>query len=186
MNQCVFRVDATPSFCNHWPEIAIEINGTVQWQGFVTQPTTLSVEFDLFPVNHAYVRYLNKRTGPTEWDTQIDTHGNIVQDQSCQLNNFMIARSRCDFLTSDLEYHHLDGTVNSTPWGFMSQKGHFHVQFPQDVYLWIVKNRMGHLSTSKEKSSSLDYWNDYLGNPNDPVTDKLLSEIDELLKKLTQ
>jgi hypothetical protein len=40
------------------------------------------------------------------------------------------------------------------------------------------------ITQTQKRSSSLDYWNNYLGNPNDPKTRVLLAEITELLDKV--
>jgi len=179
-----FQVDMIPSFCNAWPEIEIEINGQVLWHNFVDCVQTVSLEFDLAPTNHVYVRYLNKRNGPEIYDTVIDEAGNIVQDQKCELDNFIIGQCRCDFLKHDLEYHCIDGTVQTNAWGFLSYQGSYHIQFPDNVYDWVIDRRKKYLLTPKKQTSSLDYWTNYLGDASDPHTQELLDEIASILEKI--
>jgi hypothetical protein len=181
MNTYTFQIELIPSFCNNWPELSIEINNTTLWQGFVDKPQSLSVEFDPEPLNNVYIRYLNKQMGPELWDTEVDGDGNILKDQYCKLTNFKIANSRCDFLLRDLDYFYEDGTIEKAPWGFMSRRGYFYIEFPKNIYNWIIQNRMRYLGNHSEKSSSLDYWNNYLGDPNDTVTQNLLKDIKKLL-----
>ena len=178
-----FQVDTKPSFCNAWPELSITVNDQELWCGSVQYPQTLAVEFDLQDHNQVIIRYLNKRNGPDVWDTTIDKDGNIVADQNCVLSNFRLGRSRCDFLMQDLDYYHDDGSVQIKPWGFMSQRGYFQIDFPRDVYSWIIDCRKKYIFGARKQSSSLDYWTNYLGDPNDPVTQELLEDIDQLLKK---
>jgi hypothetical protein len=181
---CLFEVDANASFCNAWPEIEIEINGQVLWREFVVEKQTISTEFELNKNNSIYIKYLNKRNGPEVWDTQIDDQGKIVRDQNCMLTNFKIGRSRCDFLKYELKYFCNDGTVMNNPWGFMHLQGHFHIQFPKEIYSWIVNCRKSYIVGARKQASSLDYWTNYLGDPNDPATVSLLADIDKLLEKL--
>ena len=104
MNRCTFQFELTPSYCNNWPKLSVEINNAILWQDFVDNPQSLSFEFDLKPLNKVYIRYLNKQSGPAIWDTEVDSNGNVIKDQYCKLTNFRIANSRCDFLLNDLDY----------------------------------------------------------------------------------
>jgi hypothetical protein len=184
ISQSHFQVDANPSFCNAWPELAITVNGQELWRGTVDHPQTLSVEFELQDQNQILISYLNKRNGPDVWDTQVDKDGNIIQDQNCVLSNFRLGRSRCDFLMQELDYFNQDGSIQHNPWGFMARQGHFKISFPRDVYGWIIDSRKKYIFGARKQSSSLDYWTNYLGDPNDPVTQELLDDIDVLLTKL--
>ena len=183
IDQSHFQVDAKPSFCNAWPELSIIVNGQELWRHEVSRDQTIAVEFDLQQHNEIVIRYLNKRNGPDAWDTKLDKDGNIVEDQNCVLSNFRLGKSRCDFLMQDLDYYRDDGSIQSKPWGFMSQRGYFQIKFPQDVYSWIIDCRKKYIFGARKQSSSLDYWTNYLGDPNDPVTQELLQDIDQLLKK---
>lgn len=179
-----FQVDLIPSFCNAWPEIEIEINGVKLWKNSVDHTQTVILEFDLKPVNQVYIRYLNKRNGPDIYDTEVDDNGNIIADQMCELDNFIIQRSRCDFLKHELEYYRDDNTVQTQPWGFLAYRGHYCFEFPETVHDWIIKNRKKYMLGAKKYSSSLAYWTNYLGDPTDPLTQELLTEIDILLGKI--
>jgi hypothetical protein len=179
-----FQVDMVPSFCNAWPEIEIEINGKVCWHNFVEYAQTVTLHFDLAPVNHAFIRYLNKQNGPDIYDTVVDIDGKIIQDQKCKLDNFMINRSRCDFLKHSLEYHHDDGRIESNLYGFLSYRGYYQLEFPENVYQWINENRKKYVFDRKKSTSSLDYWTNYVGDPTDPQTQELLHEVNKLLLQI--
>lgn len=179
-----FQIDLIPSFCNNWPEIAIEINGKELWRNHVDHAQTVNVAFEVQPTNCLYVRYLNKLSGPTEWDTQVDLVGNIIADQNCVIRNFYLARSRCDFLLHQLNYHRESGIVEKAPWGFMSHRGYYKFEFPQDIYGWIIKNRVSLLTNTQKRNSSLDYWNNYLAVSDHTKTQDLLKEINNLLDLL--
>lgn len=179
-----FEVSARPSFCNAWPELAIVINGQELCRKEISFEQKILVEFELQDHNEILIKYLNKRNGPDIWDTKLDSDGNIVEDQHCVLSNFKLGKSRCDFLLQELDYYRTDGTVESKPWGFMSRQGYFKIQFPGDLYSWIIDCRKKYIFGARKQSSSLDYWTNYLGDPDDPATRKLLKDIDELLKKI--
>jgi len=180
-----FQVDLVPSFCNYWPEVSIEANGQELWRAFVEYPQTVKIEFSPAENNHLYIRYLNKRSGPDEWDTQLNSQGDIIADQNCVLTNFKIGGSRCDFLLRNLIYHHDDQTTEKGLWGFMAKKGHYLIEFPKEIYKWIVDSRTPFLMQTRSHNSSLEYWTNYLGDPNDPKTVELLKEIEILIDKMT-
>lgn len=179
-----FQVDMLPSFCNAWPEIEIEINGQVLWHEFVDRKQTVVLEFELAETNHVYIRYLNKRNGPDVYDTVVDGNGTVIEDQKCELDNFIINRSRCDFLKHSLEFHHNNGKTESNLWGFLSYRGHYHIEFPYQVYSWIIENRKKYIFNHKRATSSLDYWTNYAGDPTDPRTQALIQEVNELLLQI--
>ena len=175
-------LELTPSFCNYWPLISIEINNKICWENSVDHKQTVVLDFELLDENQVVVRYLNKRSGPEFWDTQIDEHGNITQDQNCIVSNIKLCHSRCDFLIDQLVLYGADGSINKTR-GFMSWQGYIEFKFPGTVYTWIIEQRRKG-STQTRQSSSLDYWTNYVGNATDPVTDNIIIEIKELLNRI--
>jgi hypothetical protein len=48
----------------------------------------------------------------------------------------------------------------------------------------VLKNRQAKIFDAKQRSSSLDYWTNYIGNNDDPETEKLLKKIKSLLEQL--
>lgn len=175
---------ATPSFCNAWPLISVEINGQALWREHVEHPQNIAVEFEPQQLNQVYIRYLNKNQGPEIWDTIVDVDGKILQDQFCIIKDIRVAKSRCDFIVPDLIFHGDDGTTTANLQGFMSQKGHYYFEFPQDVYGWILNKRQEKIFQRPERSSSLDYWTNYIGDNNHSETNRLLLEIKQILHKL--
>jgi hypothetical protein len=179
-----FQITLDPSFCNEWPLIRIEINNKCVWENHVESLQHLKLPFELQTINHIYISYLNKHQGPDRWDTVVDADGTITQDQYCIISNLYLLGSRCDFLLNQLAFQGNDGSEEYTL-GFMSKKGHYHVEFPGDVYQWIVANRRKSLLGDERRSSSLDYWTNYLGDTQDAKIKELLDDIDHLLKQFT-
>ena len=102
----------------------------------------------------------------------------------CVIKNIRVGKSRCDFLIGDLVYHCNDGTVAKNLQGFMSEKGHYVIEFPGDVYNWILEKRKEKIFHQPERSSSLDYWTNYIGDNSHDEVNRLLNEIKQMLKNL--
>jgi hypothetical protein len=174
----------TPSFCNSWPLISVEVNGQELWRDYVEQPQTIAVEFESQDQNQVFIKYLNKNQGPVLWDTVVDSDGKILQDQFCIIKDIRIAKSRCDFLLYDLVYHGADGTNTANLLGFMSTIGYYSIEFPKDAYSWILEKRKEKIFHQPERSSSLDYWTNYIGDNSHAEVNQLLQEIKQILKQL--
>lgn len=173
---------ATPSFCNNWPEISVEANGVLLWQGTVDHQQRIQLPMQFLENNQVYIRYLNKRKGPTIWDTEISSDGQVIRDQNCVITDISIGRSRCDFLIYQLEFYSLDGGKTKS-YGFMSQQGYFLLEFPGDVYNWVLANRtQSTMDKDEKRKSSLDYYNNYVIDK-DNGDSAILAEIKELLAK---
>jgi hypothetical protein len=157
----VLEFTATPSFCNSWPEISVEANGVSLWQGTVDHRQRFCLPLFIQEHNQVYIRYLNKRKGPDVWDTVIDDAGAILQDQYCIISDICIGRSLCDFLVSQLIFYGINGSQESSR-GFMSQQGHLLIEFPGDVYRWVLSQRQSQMLHTEQRSSALDYWNNYI------------------------
>jgi hypothetical protein len=175
---------ATPSFCNSWPLISVEVNGQELWCGYVDSPQIIAVEFKPQEHNQVLIRYLNKNQGPVLWDTVVDAEGKILQDQFCIIKDIRVAKSRCDFIIHNLIYHGDDGTSTDNLHGFMSKRGHYCFEFPQDVYGWILDKRREKIFHQPDRISSLDYWTNYIGDNSHAEMNKLLLEIKQILNKL--
>jgi hypothetical protein len=157
---------ATPSFCNSWPEISVEANGVCIWQGLVSQQQRFCLPLNIQEHNKIHIKYLNKRKGPVIWDTVTDDEGKIIEDQNCIISKIYIARSRCDFLIKDIEFYGVDGTQEKT-FGFMSQQGYLLIEFPGDVYSWILNQRQKEMLGTRQRTSALDYWTNYISDSSD-------------------
>ena len=127
---------------------------------------------------------MNKNQGPVLWDTVVDAEGKILQDQFCIIKDIRVAKSRCDFIIHDLIYHGDDGTSTDNLHGFMSKRGHYCFEFPQDVYGWILDKRREKIFHQPDRISSLDYWTNYIGDNSHAEMNKLLLEIKQILNKL--
>lgn len=178
------KLKLTPSFCNHWPQIRITVNDCVLWENFVEHVQNVEIEFNTIEWNTIKIEYLNKRHGPAYWDTEVDEQGNIVRDQNCILSDILIGNSRCDFLIHNMEFQGLDGTRTSGLNGFMSKQGFFEICFPENIYDWIVDSRFSKIMSNNNRSSSLNYFQNYMANNKDPETELLISEIKQLLKQV--
>ena len=175
---------ATPSFCNSWPLISVEVNGQELWCDHVDHPQTIAVEFETQDHNQVLIRYLNKNQGPVLWDTVVDAEGKILQDQFCVIKDIKVAQSRCDFLLNDLVYHDHNGCKIPNLYGFMSNRGHYCFEFPKDVYAWILDQRKQKIFHRPGRSSALDYWTNYIGDNSHAEVNQLLQEIKQILKQL--
>lgn len=170
---------ATPSYCNAWPEISVEANGVCIWQGLVSQQKRFCLPLNIQKHNKIYIRYLNKRKGPVIWDTVTNDAGQIIQDQNCIISKIYIARSRCDFLIKDIEFYGVDGTQEKT-FGFMSQQGYLLIEFPGDVYPWILHQRQKEMLGTRQRTSALDYWTNYISDSANADT-AIIQDIRKLL-----
>jgi len=179
-----FDFHAKPSFCNAWPLIAVEANGQRLFCEHIEYPQTIKIEFPVLDSNEIFIKYLNKNHGPEIWDTVTDESGKIIQDQHCIISSAKVGRSRCDFLIDELIFHGDDGTMDSNLYGFMYKKGHFQIDFPGNVYDWILDKRKQKIFKKPEHTSSLDYWTNYIGDNSHSRVDELVSEIKTLLKNL--
>jgi len=175
----VIEFTATPSFCNFWPDIAVDVNGTRAWQGTIDSTQRLRVPVEFQEQNQVKICYLNKRKGPVIWDTVTDGSGKIIQDQHCIISNINIGRSRCDFLIDNLIFYGVDGTEERS-YGFMSQQGFLLIEFPGNVYDWILNKRQGQTIQNTSRSSALSYWSNYIID-HDDTNQALIKNIKKLL-----
>jgi hypothetical protein len=177
-------VDLTvvPSYCNAWPELEIQANGQTVWKDQVTETSVISFGFDTEPNNQIRINYINKRNGPDVWDTQIDQAGQIVQDQYAILTRVRINHAQCDWIIDDLLWHYLDGTQRANR-GFMDLQGHADIEFPADVYGWIVQQRQSRAEIT-DKTSALDYKNIYIPSHTNQQACDLLDEIKQMVNNI--
>lgn len=179
----IIRLDFTPSFCNNWPELAIEANNRSIWHGYVAEKTSLNLMFDSEDTNCVTIKYLNKRNGPDIWDTKINEAGQIVEDQNCVLTDIYINRAKCsDWLIPNIQWKYNNGnTVNN--YGFMDLTGSMSIEFPRDVYNWIIQQRQL-LTPISEKTSSISYKNIYIPQHENQMCLQLINEIKQKIKAL--
>jgi len=168
------RLDFISNYCNAWPEIKIEINGTLYWHGFIEEKITLDFEFDLLETNNVTISYLNKRKGPDIYDTVV-IDDKIIEDQNCILTDVYLDRARCTWITETTVLNYVDGGSSDNR-GFMDQRGYMTITFPSDIYKWIVEQR-GLLFPVSGKKSDIDYKNIYI-----PANENL--QIKETIEKI--
>jgi len=68
-------------------------------------------------------------------------------------------------------------------YGYMDLPGYFELTFPRDVYQWIVEQRQKQ-SASSSKVSSLDYKNIYIPQHENEMSQQLIQELEQKIKKL--
>ena len=51
--------------------------------------------------------------------------------------------------------------------GFMSQQGYLLIEFPADVYSWILNQRQKEMLGTRQRTSALDYWTNYISDSSD-------------------
>jgi hypothetical protein len=187
LNLATFRATFNPSFCNNWPKIAITINEQIVFCEFIDQKTTVNLDFEIKEQNKILITYLNKRSGPDVWDTEIDQQGNIINDQYCILSDIYLAGSRCDFLIPMMSYYLDSGITQNGLCGFMAYNGHYEIKFPKDIYSWIVESRHKKIKEyySSRGESSLAYFESYASNDSQNL-EELLTNIDTLIEELSK
>ena len=184
MNNNLITVDLTilPSFCNQWPQLEIEANDQTVWKDYVTQESTISVDFLAQEQNTVKIKYLNKQNGPDIWDTELDKNGTIIADQHAVLTNVRINRAQCDWLVATTIWTYTNGEQKQN-YGFMDLQGHMQINFPLDVYTWIIQQRQA-TAPQSEQTSSLDYKNIYIPQHENEMSSKLIKEIKQKILQL--
>lgn len=184
MSNKLITIDLTivPSFCNQWPQLEIEANDQTVWKDYVTQGSTISVDFLAQEQNTVRIKYINKRNGPDVWDTKIDENGAIVEDQHAVLTNIRINRAQANWLIATTEWHYANGEQKQN-FGFMTHQGYMQINFPLDVYTWIIQQRRA-TATQSEQTSSLDYKNIYIPQHENEISCQLIEEIKQSISQL--
>lgn len=179
------KIELQASFCNNWPKIEISINDQVLWDDYVVDTQLISVIYKKQSTNKLCIAYTNKRIGPNIWDTKIDDKGTIIEDQHCILKNIYFDQAKNSSIINKLEYTQRYGESLSGVNGWMTSPGHYQIEFPYDVYDWIIQSREDTKLASHKRQSSLSYFTSYLGdNNNNEIQEKMnkiYSMIDQLL-----
>lgn len=170
------------SFCNDWPILQIEANRQTVYTGRIEQTATISFSFEATADNLITIKYTNKRNGPDVWDTVIDQSGNILQDQHAVLTGVRLNGARCDWVIDSMIWNYADGRQKHNR-GFMDLIGHMDMNFPQDVFEWIIEHRKSTATTSNKKSS-LDYSEIYVAQHESKLSLALIQEIKEMIKQI--
>jgi hypothetical protein len=184
MSNKLITIDLTivPSFCNQWPQIEIEANDQTVWKDYVTQESTISVDFLAQEQNTVRIKYTNKRNGPDTWDTTLDENGAIVQDQNAVLTNVRINRAQANWLIATTVWNYTNGEQKQN-YGFMDLQGYMEINFPSDVYTWIIQQRRA-TAPQSEQTSSLDYKNIYIPQHENEMSRQLIEEIKQKISQL--
>lgn len=169
------------TFCNGWPRVEIYLNQDLVWDQDVVDSTV--IKFDFVPLEHNQleIRLVNKCNGPDIWDTVVNDQGQVLEDKSVRFDRLRIDGSQLRWLQHELIYHYDDGT-DALIYGHMSQNGHYLIEFPRDVYAWIISERQ-RVWPKRLKQSSRGYDNYYFGDNNNSETEKALDECKKLLDK---
>ena len=184
MSNNLITVDLTivPSFCNQWPQLEIEANNQTVWKDYVTQESTISVDFIAQEQNAVKIKYLNKQNGPDIWDTDLDKNGKIIADQHAVLTNVRINQARADWLIATTVWNYANGEQKQN-YGFMDLRGYMQINFPLDVYTWIIQQRQA-TAPQSEQTSSLDYKNIYIPQHKNEMSRRLIEEIKQRISQL--
>lgn len=180
-NSFSIRLDLKSSWCNNWPEISVDINDQQCWHGFVEDYQQIDLTFVPRSNNTVCINYLNKQNGPDVWDTKLED-GKIIQDQHAILVDILINRANCNWLIPNLPYHYLNGTTTLNR-GFMDLKGHYRIDFPNDIYPWIMNQRQ-ELIPKVSFESSLSYQGIYVPDSHNVQAQEIVNNIKVLLEKL--
>lgn len=176
------ELTVTASYCNAWPELVIEANGQTVWHDHVQETAVIRLQFPALEHNRVRIKYVNKRNGPDVWDTVIDDQGRIVQDQHAILTGVRICGARCDWILDSLLWNYADGRGQANR-GFMDLQGHADIEFPGEVYEWIIEQRQSRI-INPGKTSALDYKNIYIPSKANPVSLEIIEEIKHMVGTL--
>jgi len=182
MNENLFdiRIELQSSWCNNWPEISVDINDQQCWRGFIENYQQIDLTFVPKSNNTVRISYLNKQNGPDVWDTKLE-NDKITQDQHAILVNILINRANCNWLIPHLPYYYLDGTTAFNR-GFMDLKGHYRIDFPIDIYPWVMNQRQ-QLTPQVSCGSSLSYQGIYVPDSHNVQAQEIIDNIKILLEK---
>ena len=175
---CTIRIDFSSTQCNGWPIIKILGNNQLLWQGEIQSRAQVTVEIELKSLNQLKISLTNKNNGPEIWDTKIDHNNVIVEDKQCVINAIYFDRARFIFYHDELAYY-LDSGDIEYPYGYMSLNGFYQIEFPQDVYDWIIDRRIKRLP-KRATQSALSYDSVYFNETNDNIN-KLIDECKNIL-----
>lgn len=184
MTQDPITVDLTftASFCNAWPELVVEANGQTVWHDHVQETATVTLQFPRQEHNQVRIKYINKRNGPDIWDTAIDDQGRIVQDQHAILTSIRISGAQCDWIIDSLLWNYVDGRSQANR-GFMDLQGWADIEFPGQVYEWIMEQRQSRIINTG-KTSALDYKNIYIPSKVNQASLDIIEEIKHMVQRL--
>jgi hypothetical protein len=178
---CLVRVELYGTACNGYPLIEVHANSNLVFRGDIAGTTQVEFEVLLDKTNTIQVSLVNKQNGPTVYDTVVDENGNILQDKSCNIVNIYFDRAKANFLLDDLEYE-FDSGNKAMIYGYLSQNGRYNIQFPDDVYDWIIENRRKKLPR-RTNQSSLTYDSIYFNENDNTYIDELINECKKVLNK---
>jgi hypothetical protein len=175
---CTIRIDFSSTQYNGWPIIKILGNNQLLWQGEIQSRAQVTVEIELKFLNQLKISLINKNNGPDRWDTLLDDHNVIIEDKQCVINAIYFDRARFIFFHDELAYYLSSGEVEY-PYGYMSLNGFYQIEFPQNVYDWIIDRRIKRLP-KRATQSALSYDSVYFNESNDNIN-KLIDECKNIL-----
>ena len=104
---------------------------------------TYQVEYDIIDDGDHELRFVLKNKKSDH--TQVDTHGNIIQDATISVSNIEFDGIDCDYLTTTVAQYHHDFNGTSEPtiqrfYGSMGCNGTVSLKFSTPVFIWILEN----------------------------------------------
>lgn len=153
--RCQVQIDFVGQACHGYPLINIDINGTTLFHNEIVDSMSVKLDCVLQDNNRVTISLLNKQNGPDVYDTVIDEQGNILQDKNCKIVDIYLNKAKVSFLLHNLVYNYADGQREFI-YGYMSQNGSYTIDFPKNVFDWIIESRK-RLIPERTTQSSLSY-----------------------------
>lgn len=178
-----------------WPTARIKINGLVLWQGEVLDNLYVPFDITLAENNTLEIEHYGKSFGENGiWHSSQSGDRNITVKQICMggvdLHDLLHLGKLCnhfnqsqldDFAASNQDVPHIKQFVHTEDI-FMGYNGRYVLEFPKDVYDWIIVQKSPFMRPyDPKKASSLNSVNWRLDWINSHEVVKLMEDVQSLL-----
>lgn len=181
-----------------WPNVMIAVNGTQTWTGVCQEKTNISFSFEPLETNTLSITHYGKSFGENRvWNTTPTTDRNITIEQIkidyVDIHNLLCLGSVTNTF-NDRQIENFQRDQQEIPYTkqyvhneklFMGYNGTYSIQFPKEVYDWIiVENTKFTRPSDPTKQSSLNSVNWRLDWINSNEVSALIDEIEGYIKQI--
>lgn len=181
-----------------WPNVIITVNEVTMWTGVCQEKTNISFSFEPQEHNTLSIRHYNKSFGENRvWHTTATSDRNITVEEikidHVDIHNLLYlgatvhdfnGRQLDDFYKANQDPPYLKTYVHKEPI-FMGYNGTYILQFPKEVYDWIiVESTKFNRPVDPTKQSSLNSVNWRLDWINSSEVFHILDEIEDYISKI--
>jgi len=158
------KIKVKGTFCNTWPNLVVECNKQILFNGLIENTQTIDIEFTkLIPTgNIFYLGMDNKSFGKNNiWDTRI-VNNQIVEDKTIKVLSVELDGVECVELfnnrfhvkVSDKQPSYFPDTVPTD--NVMNYNGYFYFNFDLPLYNSLINRKF-----KKESSDDISYFSNY-------------------------